>query len=449
MKLNWFSPVPPTPSAIAFHNAAVLPALARQAEITVWVHETTHSPELEKHARVLHYQPEKMPWSEINAADATIYHMGNSPDYHAPIWKVNRQHPGIVVLHDLGMQHFFGGLVHRKLGLSGDEYRQMMSFYHPNGGAQAADVFLGGTGTADQISQHCSLMGAALENATAVAAHTYSGYELVRSCSNLPVTYIPLFALPDEGVPPDECRALQDRPNNEPYRLIMFGFLGPNRRLESVLRALGDLSEKTRFRLDVYGTLANEESVRAMISSLDLGNIVKLHGFVPAHELIAALRDSDLAVNLRDPTMGEASASQLRIWQHGLPSLVSDTGWYATVPRDTVVVVRRIAEVEDIQLHLQRLLRSPEIYRRIGQNGRRHVEEHHTVENYVGGLLDLVHTTLNARGREAVSWMCGRAGRTVRPWFAEGSAGVLLSNLANTISDLFDTGAESHPERGT
>lgn len=443
MKLNWFSPVPPTPSAIAFHNAAVLPALAKEAEITVWAHELKPAAELEEHARVRHYDPEHVPWADINAADATIYHMGNNPEYHAPIWKVNRRHPGIVIIHDLGMQHFFGGLVHKNLGLSGDEYREMMSFYHPNGGAETADTFLNGYRTADEISQHCSLMGAALENATAVAAHTLTGYELVRSCSNLPAAYIPLFTLPGENIQAGETKPARERAKDEPYRIIIFGFLGPNRRLESVLQALNDFPLKSRFRLDVYGTLSNEARIQQMIDSLGLADIVRLHGFVPADELTVALSGSDLAINLRDPTMGEASASQLRIWQHGLPSLVSDTGWYATVSRSTVSVVRRRTEVEDIQMHLDRFLRSPGTYRQIGENGRRYVGAHHTVEAYVQGLIDLIETTLKAKGREAVSWMSGRAGAAVRPWFAEGVAGILLSNLAGTISDLFDTGSLS------
>jgi len=53
------------------------------------------SPELEEHARVLHYDPANMPWAEINAADVTIFHLGNHPEFHAPIWQVNRHHPGI------------------------------------------------------------------------------------------------------------------------------------------------------------------------------------------------------------------------------------------------------------------------------------------------------------------------------------------------------------------
>lgn len=441
MKLNWFSPVPPTPSSIAISTAAVLPALARHSSVTLWAHEVSWSPELEEHARVFHYDPTNMPWAEINAADVTIFHIGNHPEFHAPIWHVNRQHPGVVVLHDLDLQQFFAALVVRNLGLSRSEYREMMEFYHPGSGPELAEAFLSDARRAGEIWQGCPLTGAALENAIGVVVHTQLGRSLLATATTLPVAYVPPFALPDGAETLHARGRGNPRPNEQAYRIIMFGFLGPNRRLDSVLKALRTFPQRHRFRVDIYGTLENENSIRQMIQDFELTDLVTIHGFVPAVELATALSRSDLAVNLRDPTMGEASASQRRIWRHGLPSLVTDIGWYATLPNDIVAHVRRDAELEDIQTHLANFLRTPETYRQLGRNGRRYVEEHHTVDAYVRALLDLAEVTLRSRPRQAVDSMSGRAGRAIRTWFADDAAGVLLPNLACTISGLFDPGS--------
>jgi glycosyltransferase involved in cell wall biosynthesis len=438
VKLNWFSPVPPTPSSIALDTAAALPALARQSSVTLWAHEVSWSPELEEHARVLHYDPTNMPWAEINAADVTIFHIGNHPEFHAPIWQVNRQHPGIVVLHDLDVQQFFAALVVRNLGLSPSEYREMMEFYHPGSGPELAEAFLSGARSADEMGQACSLTGAALENAIGVVVHTELGRSLLANTTTLPVAYVPLFALPDGAEEVDENEQSDPRSNERTYRIITFGFLGPNRRLDSVLNALRTFPQRHRFRLDVYGILENENSIRQMIHDFELTDLVTIHGFVPATELTAALSRSDLAVNLRNPTMGEVSASQLRIWQHGLPSLVTDIGWYATLPNDIIARVRQDAELEDIQTHFANFLRAPESYRQLGRNGRHYVKEHHTVDAYVRALLDLVEATLRSRPRQAVDWVSGRTGRAISAWFADEAAGVLLPNLAGAISRLFD-----------
>jgi glycosyltransferase involved in cell wall biosynthesis len=405
--------------------------------VTLWTHEVSWSPELEEHARVLHYDPANMPWAEINAADVTIFHVGNHPEFHAPIWQVNRQHPGIVVLHDLDLQQFFAALVARKLGLSPNEYREMMEFYHPENGPELAEAFLSGTRSAGEMGQSCPLTGAALENAVGVVVHTESARSLLANTTTLPIAYVPLFAWPNGAETVDEDEQSDPRPNERTYRIIIFGFLGPNRRLDSVLNALRTFPQSHRFRLDIYGTVENENSIRQMIHDFELTSLVTIHGFVPATELTRALSHSDLAVNLRDPSMGEASASQLRIWQHGLPSLVTDIGWYATLPNDIIARVRRDAELEDIQTHLANFLRAPEFYRQLGCNGRQYVKEHHTVDAYVRALLDLVEVTLDSRPRQAVDWMSGRAGRTIRAWFANEAAEVLLPKLAGTIGELF------------
>ncbi|MFL6515092.1 MAG: glycosyltransferase, partial [Chthoniobacterales bacterium] len=254
---------------------------------------------------------------------------------------------------------------------------------------------------------------------------------------NVPVAYVPLFALPEPNVQSDSARSPEEPPNGC-YRLVMFGFLNANRRLSSVLRALRDFPQKHRFHLDIYGIVEDARTIEQLIAAFGLTELVHMHGFVSEDQLIVALERSDMAINLRDPTMGEASASQLRIWQHGLPSLVTDVGWYATVPENIVAMVRPEAELEDIQHHLAEFLRDPGAYRTLGTNGRRYVEEHHTVDGYVRGLLEMVERTLTARSRQVASWMTARAGRAIQPWFAEDAAGLLLANPAEAIQQLAD-----------
>ena len=444
MKINWFSPVPPTKSSIALDTAAVLPTLARRAEVTLWVHEPTWLPELEFHARVRRYDPAAMPWGEINSADATFYHIGNEPRYHGPIWRVNRQHPGLVVLHDLNLQDFFATLATEIGALPRRDYLQMMDFYHPQRGRALGEAYLAGTKSIADICGECPLTEAGIENALGVAVHTKLGCEQLARATDRPVAYVPLFALPNAGVPvgntPLPARAGRSL---SPYRIIIFGFLGLNRRLHSCLSALHELPERDQFHLDIYGTIAHADTFHARVDELHLGALVTTHGFVSDVELNEALARSDLALNLRDPTMGEASASQLRIWQYGLPSLVTDIGWYATLPEGTVAKVRPEFESADIQSHLREFIAQPDQYREMGEKGRRHVNEHHTVEAYLDGLWELIESTAASRHREVACWMADRAGHLMQPWFSDADTEVCLPRLAEAIHDLFD-----EPETG-
>jgi hypothetical protein len=129
---------------------------------------------------------------------------------------------------------------------------------------------------------------------------------------------------------------------------------------------------------------------------LNLGDIVQVRGFVPEADLDDFLAQSDLAVNLRYPTMGEASHSQLRIWSCGLASLVTRTGWYAELPPDTVGFVDPANEVDDLHDHFRAALARPEAIRSMGDAGRRHLQTRHDPDLYARDLLaglDLMMTT--------------------------------------------------------
>ena len=126
------------------------------------------------------------------------------------------------------------------------------------------------------------------------------------------------------------------------------------------------------------------------IRALGLKSLVTLHGFAAEAELDDALRKADLAINLRYPTMGEASGSQLRIWAHALPSLVTNVGWYASLHADAVAFVRPSDdEIEDIQTHLRAFLEYPEKFALMGGKGFELLKQQHSPEGLANGLLSL------------------------------------------------------------
>jgi glycosyltransferase involved in cell wall biosynthesis len=432
--INWFSPVPPTRSSIAMDTATVLPALAGRAKVVAWTHEKSWSRSLETHADVRHYDPDAIPWQAINAADVTVYHVGNEPRYHGPIWQVQRRHPGIVVLHDLNLQELFLGSV-STTSVSPSEYVRTMHRHHGLRGRELAKALLTGTMRVADVAAEAPLTGAAIQNALSVIVHTQAGRDAIARTTDRRVHYVPLFVPPSTISSGASSERKRDRP---PYQIIIFGFLGLNRRLESIFKALQQFPQRDQFRVHIYGTVANERAMKRLVHDLHLKRLVTFHGFAADAELDQALSRSDVALNLRDPTMGEVSASQLRIWQCGLPSLVTDIGWYATLPRETVAPVRREAELEDIQAHLAAFLAQPVTYRQMGENGRRYVREHHTIKAYVDAFMEIIDQTINARACEAVRWISARAGEAMSPWFDEADGDVLLPGVARAVAEVFD-----------
>src|SRR5262249_47603326 len=138
MRLNWFSPLPPTPSGIAEYTAQLLPFLAERASVVLWSDRDEWDRALEEHARVRYYHPEHPPWAELNRADLSVFHTGNSP-WHAALWGVNRSHPGLVVLHDLNLHHFLNAW-HNAILKHRPGYVADLTRYYGADGAWAAEA---------------------------------------------------------------------------------------------------------------------------------------------------------------------------------------------------------------------------------------------------------------------------------------------------------------------
>jgi glycosyltransferase involved in cell wall biosynthesis len=436
VKLNLFSPLPPTRSDIARLTVHMSPHLAREAELIIWSSEPEWEFKPPGGVTVRHYELQRPPWREINQADATFYQMGNDPRYHHAIWRMSQQHPGIVILHDLMMQHFFSGLVFHDRGMNRRQYLELVERHHGIKGRVLAEAHLQGLLATEELAQRCPLTEAATENALAVVVHSDAVYAALPEDTS--VVLSPLCV----GM---EMPAIERSPTAEPYHISVFGFLGPNRKLPLLLRALATFPERERFRLDIFGTMDGQEKMHQLVCRLGIAEIVTLHGFVSPSELDAALRGTDLVVNLRDPSMGEASGSQLHLWQYALPSLVTRRAWYATLPEDTVAFVRPEHEVEDIQRHLTAFLANPETYRELGRNGRRYVADHHSIESYADALLEVVARTPELQAKWIARDLARRSVAAMNTWSDSSTIDSLSLGVARQI-EMLTAGASTEFE---
>jgi glycosyltransferase involved in cell wall biosynthesis len=414
MKLNWFSPLLPAKTGIANYTSHLLPALAARAEVTLWTDQAKWDPALERHARVRTYDGGQIPWREVNDAAMSVYHMGNNAAFHRSIWQLSRQHPGIVVLHDLRLQHFFGG-VYRDRG-NPSEYLTVMSRYYGNAGYRAGVKFLKGVLSTEYMAERFPLTPLALENAVGVLVHNSDAVTDLQCLNRWPIMYAPLPFPATPRKSPAGAETFCKYWGPGPYQLVVFGYIGPTRRLDSLFEALAGHPQRRQFRLNLLGDVWNRPRVQAQIETCGLEDLVRLHGFVSEAALDQALASAHLAVNLRYPTMGETSYCQLRIWDHALPSLVTPVGWYATIPSDVVDFVRPEHEVQDIQDHLTAFLADRSRYAAKGEKGRRLLEESHTPEAYAQTIIDCATELQDVRARALAYGLAERVSAELIGW---------------------------------
>ena len=410
MNLNWFSPLPPAATDIAHYTSRVLPALSAVSDVTLWTTKRQWPKSLESFAEIRRYGLDRLPWTELNRADMTFYHIGNNPKFHWPIWHVSRVHPGVVVLHDFRLHHFFDWIYrchYQDLNLY---LEAIETYYGENARGDATECFNTSARNIDYMAEQYPLTELALESVLGVMVHTTDALKALEPKAEWPLVYAPL---------PFPSRAhLDSRPPGPPYRLIIFGYLGRNRRLESVLKALAEMPEKDRFRLDIFGNILDGPGqLQTQIRALKLSSLVTLHGFVAEERLEAALAASHLAINLRFPTVGEASGSQLRIWSHALPSLVTPEGWYASLPPDAVAFVPPgINEEANIQHHLRRFLQAPEQFAKMGLRGYEKLKIDHAPQAYAIRVIELAERAKQYRPQRAAELLAKRAGAPLFEW---------------------------------
>ncbi len=432
LKLAWFSPVVPQPTDIANYTARLQPHLDAEFDVRYFTETESGFLDLAK-GRRYDCDPGSVPYEifrELNLVDLPVYHIGNNPRFHLNTLFLSRCKPGLVVLHDRKLHHFMDAVYKHRLG-DRRTYIAWMRRYHGTLGADAAAAAWDTLISIDFMAEHFPLTQVATETALGVIAHTKHSFAAVSRITSNPVFRLPL-AFP-AGAAPAEREPTGDA--NEKIRLVMFGFLGANRRVTEFLRALAKLRERDRFVVDLAGVVGNMDQVTATIAKLHLENSVTVHGYVKQAALEGLLARADLAINLRYPSMGEASGAQLRIWSNALPSLVTSTEGYAELPEEAVCFVRPEHEEADIQRHLLGFLADPQSYREKGAYGRKLLEREHSPESYVRELHEIACAAGSMRLRQTKCELADTIGRTIVPL---GTSAGRTAFYAETISALFD-----------
>ena len=376
----------------------------------------------------------------LNAGNIPVYNLGNNPTFFAHTWFLSQFKPGIVILHDVKLHHFFEGIYRAQL-CDDQRYVDLLARHYGARGREAGAAYCQSKLSINFMAEHFPMTTWAVENALAVVVHTDYAYQQVRKATTTPVWVTPLpHDAPVSRLPVTSAKQRRnervDFSPQRPAKLVIFGYLNVNRRIIEFLHALATMPERECFEVHILGTVFHRVAVEAAVNLLDFADRVTLHGYVPDARLEEVLDDADLAINLRYPTMGEASGSQLRIWDHALPSLVTFTEGYKSLPPQCVSFVRPEHERTDIQQHLRLFLRHPRRYQEKGQHARRWLLEHHQPVTYVDAIKAICENAGALRSRQTRLRLAERVGKAMTPWAPSGTSGERVGFYAARIAEI-------------
>ena len=395
MRLAYFSPLGPQRSGIADYSEELLPYLSQGADITLFVNGfKPANRDLLAHFSVHDYQRDPSSLRSLASFDAIIYHMGNDHRYHAGILDVMREHPGIVVLHDFALQDFFLGLARDRGDLR--LYLDEVAVCHGEKAHRDAAQALARGNTPSIIERPLAfpLNRRIVRGAEAVIVHSrWSQSRLNEIARGVTVFHIPMPVKP----PTARRRRLASK---DEVQIANFGLITPGKCIEHALRALSVLKSTHNFRYTLVGEPNSFFEVHELIQRYDMEDRVNITGHLPMDQFEQHIVNTDIALNMRERTVGETSASLCRILSGGVCCIVADAAWYAELPADSVVKVTLDAHTDALLLaFLRRLIEDQELRQRIGENARRYALAEHKIERSAAAYLEVVQSVVASRPR--------------------------------------------------
>ncbi|MBI4873756.1 MAG: glycosyltransferase family 4 protein [Acidobacteria bacterium] len=344
MKAGFFSPLPPARTGVADYSAALLRAMRETGEVAVNSDDT----------------------------DVCLYHLGNN-HLHRDIYRRALARPGVVVLHDAVLHHFFLGTL--------DEPAYVDEFVH-NYGAWSVDLARDlwrhrARSAADPRYFQYPMLRRIAETSKAVIVHNSAAARLVRT--HAPAT--PVHELPHLSKP----GTVHSVPAGDRVccpRFGVFGHLRESKRLFSILRAFPAVRAAVpQASLLVAGQMGSIEFARAVEPLLAQSGVVR-RPFAPEPEFTHLLDSVDAGLNLRYPGAGETSGISIRLMALAKPVLVTDSEETDRFPADACLRIDSgPAEVEILAHMMIWLATDPRAAREIGRRAQAHIERHHSPEN--------------------------------------------------------------------
>jgi glycosyltransferase involved in cell wall biosynthesis/SAM-dependent methyltransferase len=397
MRLAFFTPLNPQPSGISDYSEELLPHLAAGAEIELFVDGfAPSSRELRARFPVSDYRRDASTLRRLGEFDAVVYHLGNDHRYHAGILEAARAHAGVLVFHDFALQDFFLGLARERKDLR--LYLEEVAACHgEEARAEAAEALARGAAPAVlarplDFPLNCRLA----RGAEAVVVHSeWARARFEAIAPGVPVRHIEMPVRPHgfrlEAKKVDE---------GGPVRVANFGLITPGKGIEHALRALSALKERFDFRYTLVGEPNPFFDVRELVRRYGMEDRVRVTGHVPLDEFERHIRETDIALNVRERTVGETSASLCRIMAAGVCAVVADVGWYAELPSDCVVKVELGEHTDALHVaYLERLLADAPLRARIGENARRYALSAHAAGRSAAAYLDFLSEVIARRPR--------------------------------------------------
>jgi glycosyltransferase involved in cell wall biosynthesis len=403
MSIAYFSPLNPQKSGISDYSEELLPALAGKSQIDLFVDGFKPSNKtITNNFRIFDYRKTPSCLDRLKEYDAVVCHMGNSHRYHNGIFEVALRYPSIIVFHDFALQHFFLERA-RELGNPSVYLDELEACHGLELRLEAEEFLMRGVAPPSYENPAAFPMNLRLANtAEGIIVHSeWTRSRLARIVPGVPVVRISHGA-------PESCNELNAEVVNQKsivktpgtISIASFGFITASKGLENAVRALAALKDDFDFHYYLVGEKDGYFDFETLAELYGMRDRISITGYVDLKTFNQLITQTDIAINLRDQTVGETSGSLCRLMAAAVPTVVSDIGWFSELPDDCVVKVE-IGANADLMIcaYLRELIVNSELRRSIGANARRFVQAHHQIQDTADKYLKFITDVIESRAQ--------------------------------------------------
>jgi glycosyltransferase involved in cell wall biosynthesis len=379
-RLAFVSPLPPERTGIADYSAELLPALAAHYDIELVVAQDRVADSWANH----NGKVRDAAWLRANAEeiDRVVYQIGNSP-FHWHMLGLLEHVPGTVVLHDFFLSHLLSWME--------DHVRPCewwSALYDSHGYGAVRDRHR----DAEEAKLSYPANWPVLQKAQGVICHSASTRKLAQDWYGERVAdswaVVPHVRAAAEAWDRHWVRK-QLGLRDDDFVVCSFGFLGPtklnHRLLDCWLRS--PLADERNCQLIFVGENPVGDygaSLLKAIRASGRGSRIRITGFASPEEFRSYLRVADLAVQLRTRSRGESSGTVLDCMSHAVPVVVNANGSFAELDRESVWMLSDEFDDAELGSALERLWRSPELRKQLGERGRVVIDDMHSPTRCAG-----------------------------------------------------------------
>ncbi len=397
MRLAFFSPVNPQKSGISDYSEELLPWLAREADIDLFLEEriTPSTPAIADNFSWYPFTQFEQQYAQA-PYDMCLYQMGNNTACHRYMDAFIQRYPGIITLHDYMIHHLYAEVFTEEKRY--DEYEAAMVSYYGELGKQLADTFRQGI-RCDYVYYQFPFYQRVVNPGRGTIVHaSYVKTKLLEYNPNYQVEMIPMGVIPPDlshyNIP--NLRDKHHIPRSS-FILASFGFIIEGKRIRELLQAFSAFVDDVPDALCLLvGKEAPDFNVRALIHELQLNDNIIITGYTPYAEFLEYIVLTDVCVNLRYPTVRSTSANILKIMGFAKPVLMSDLCEYLDIPENCCVKIP-LNETEECALlkvfHL--LYNDPEQRNALGQKARNFVEKYHSMQQAADKYMAFCEKIIN------------------------------------------------------